>query len=214
MRNIFSMDGGFFAVMDKLANLFWLNILFVICSIPVFTIGASATALYYVTMKMVKDEDSYITKSFFKAFRQNFRQATIIWLMALGVTGVFLFDLRILSGYEALPYKVIMVIISAMYIVFIFCMIYVFPIISKFENSIKNSLKNALLMSIRHFPMTIAIIVITTIPFVGAYYIPYVLLFVLLFGASSIAYLTSKIYIKIFKNYIVDESKGTAGGLQ
>lgn len=214
MRNIFSMDGGFFAVLDKLANLFWLNVLFIICSIPIFTMGAAATSLYYVTMKMVKDEDAYITKSFFKAFRQNFKQATIIWLIALGVTGVFLFDMRVLSGYDALPYKIITVLISAIYIVFILTMIYVFPILSKFDNSIKNTLKNALLMSIRHFPMTIAMIVIIVVPFVAAYFIPYVLLFVILFGAAGIAYVTSKMFVKIFKNYIVGESKETVGGLR
>ena len=73
MSRIFDVEGPLFSGLSRLADLFWLNVLFIVCSIPIFTIGASATALYYVTLKMVKNEECYITKSFFRSFKQNFR---------------------------------------------------------------------------------------------------------------------------------------------
>lgn len=78
MKHIFSLDGKLFLFLNRLADLLLLNILWLITSIPLLTIGASTTALYYVTLKCVRNEENYIVRSFFRSFRQNFRQATII----------------------------------------------------------------------------------------------------------------------------------------
>ena len=72
MGKIFNLDSPFVQFMSRVADLMWLNILFLLCCIPIFTVGASTTAMYYVTLKMVRNEDSYITKSFIKSFKQNF----------------------------------------------------------------------------------------------------------------------------------------------
>ena len=71
MDRFFSMDNKFFTFMGKVADLFILNILCLICCIPIVTAGASITAMFYVTMKMVKNEESYIIKSFFKSFKPD-----------------------------------------------------------------------------------------------------------------------------------------------
>ena len=83
MDRFFSMDNKFFTFMNKVADLCILNIVCLICCIPIVTAGASITAMFFVTMKMVKNEESYIIKSFFKSFRQNFKQATVINLIML-----------------------------------------------------------------------------------------------------------------------------------
>ena len=77
------MDNKFFVFMGRVADLMILNILCIICCIPIITIGASVTAMYYVTLKMTRNEESYIVRSFFKSFKENFKQATVIWLVAL-----------------------------------------------------------------------------------------------------------------------------------
>ena len=81
MRALFDMDNAFFRGMSKVADLCILNVVFLICCIPVFTIGAATTALAYVTLKMKDGEEGYILKSFFRSFRQNFKQSTVIWLL-------------------------------------------------------------------------------------------------------------------------------------
>ena len=81
--NIFSYESKFSQVMLKLSYSCWLNLLWFICSIPVFTIGASTTALYTVTLKIADETESNITKQFFQAFKRNFVQATRLWLIML-----------------------------------------------------------------------------------------------------------------------------------
>ena len=83
MNRIFNMDNKFFVFMGRVADLIILNLVCLVCCIPIITIGASLTALYYVTLKMVRNEESYIIKSFFKSFRENFKQSTIINVIML-----------------------------------------------------------------------------------------------------------------------------------
>ena len=97
MSNFFNMDNGLFRALGKLADLMLLNILFLVCSLPIFTIGASFTAMYYVTLKLAENEEGYIARGFWKSFKQNFKQATIIWLILLFFGIVLVLDLLILK---------------------------------------------------------------------------------------------------------------------
>jgi len=96
MGKLFNLDSPVFSFLNKAADLIWLNILTFICCIPVVTIGASMTALNYVVLKMVRNEEGYITRSYFKSFKQNFKQATVIWLIVLAVIMVLAGDFYIL----------------------------------------------------------------------------------------------------------------------
>lgn len=95
MGRFFNIDSPIMSGLNKLADLIWLNILAFFCCIPIVTVGASITALNYVALKMVRDEEGYVTKEYFKSFKQNFKQATIIWLIMLLVTAVIIGDLFI-----------------------------------------------------------------------------------------------------------------------
>lgn len=89
MRDLCNTDKPLFAVLTKLTYSAYLNILWLVCSLPIVTIGASTTALFYVTLKMAEDRDDGLTRMFFKAFRENFKPATKLWLILLTV-GSFL----------------------------------------------------------------------------------------------------------------------------
>ena len=110
MNRFFNMDNKFFVFMGRVADLLLLNFLCILCCIPVVTAGASITALYYVTLKMARDEESYIARSFFRSFKQNFKQSTIIniiMLLELGFGAAFELPLVIfyLSIFHLVPYK-------------------------------------------------------------------------------------------------------------
>ena len=96
----FSYESKFSQMMIKLSYSCWLNLLWLICSIPVFTLGAATTALYDVSLKIVRDEETSITRQFFRSFCRNFRQATVLWLillaagLLLAVDGWILYHLR------------------------------------------------------------------------------------------------------------------------
>ena len=95
MGELFNLDNPVWSFMGKVADLIILNILAVICSLPIFTIGASWTALYFVTIRMVRKEESYIVKDFFRSFKENFKQATTIWLIVLVMSAVLAGDIII-----------------------------------------------------------------------------------------------------------------------
>ena len=102
MGRIFDMDSPVMRFLGRLADLMILNLVTLLCCLPVVTIGASLTAMHYVLLKMVRNEESYIVRSFFKSFKQNFKQATVIWLIILLFLVIFGADIMIInnSGME------------------------------------------------------------------------------------------------------------------
>ena len=93
MERFFNQEGWLYRFLNRLWDLIVLNVLFILTCIPIITIGASICALYTVTMKGVRKEDSYIASSYFKAFKENFKKGTLIWLLLLAVWSVLLVDI-------------------------------------------------------------------------------------------------------------------------
>ena len=85
LRGLFSLDNPVMRFLSRVADVMILNLLFLVCSIPIITIGASLSALYYCLFKIKEEEEGYLLKKFFHSFRQNFKQATLMWLIFLGV---------------------------------------------------------------------------------------------------------------------------------
>ena len=219
MRGIFSYDGKFAALMDKVAGLFWLNLLTLFTSLPIITAGVSITACYYVTLKMARNEEGYITKGFFKSFKQNFRQSTIIWLIMLFFAAIFFLDYRMLNisaadGTKTVPFSnEIFIVICAVALIFIMISIYVFPVLAKFDNTIKNTIKNAFIMSVLHLPRTILLVLLNMIfPAMFVFAVMtnralWLLPIVICFGISGTAYFCSKVFAGIFDKYIIHEEE-------
>ncbi|MCR5831332.1 MAG: DUF624 domain-containing protein [Lachnospiraceae bacterium] len=211
MNKIFNFEGPVFTFLSRLADLFWLNLLYILCCIPVITAGAATTALYYVTLKMAKDEEGYITKSYFKSFKQNFVQATVIWLVILVIGVVMFMDLRIANGGNMAEIlktttvsNVVIVAVGVMLIILCMTLTYVFPLLAQFDNTVINTVKNAFLLSIRHLPYTFLMILITAIPVALIWFSPALLLLVLIMFSAT-AYINSKFFNKIFILYMPKE---------
>ncbi|MCD8154642.1 MAG: DUF624 domain-containing protein [Clostridiales bacterium] len=207
MGNFFNMDNRFFSALGRVADLIILNLLCIVCCIPVFTAGASITAMFYVTLKLARNEDVYIVKGFFKSFKQNFKQATIINLLMILVGVLILFDLYIARNMEGTVFQVLTVVFMVFAIVYLMIFLYIYPILAKFDNTIRNTFTNSFLMALRHLPRTILMLLISCVPvlilFIPNYTILSVLsgLFILL-GFSTVAWCNSKIFVKIFDCYI------------
>lgn len=208
MGNFFNPDGSIMRALSRVADLAILNILWLICSLPIVTMGAATTSLISVTMKMTDDKEGYIFRSYLKAFKRNFKQSTVIWLVLLAVALVLGADYYIMSHWESsLRYAMITVILLAA-LVLLFVGLYIFALIAKFENTIGMYFKNALFMSIRHLPYTAILVVI----FVIQLYVDFFLLIntqylpiLVLFGEAAFVYVMSYVYERIFKGY-VDET--------
>lgn len=205
MFDMFKYDSPLMQFLSKVADLLWLNILFILCSIPIITIGASTTAMYYVSLKLIKDSEGNITSQFFRSFRQNFKQTTLIWSGMLGVIGLLVADIYIFvkaDGEYQLIFKMILLIMGLLFIMIAF---HVFPLLSKFENDTKNALKNAVVIALTNIPKTALMIVFALAP--AIYIINHLKLVPLLFllGFSLPAFVNSiwlnKIYKKIEESY-------------
>lgn len=140
MDRLFNMDNKFFTFMSRVADLIILNLICIVCCLPVITAGASITAMFYVTMKMVRNEEAYIVRSFFRSFKQNFKQATIINVLML-LAGVLLyFDMNICRNIKGTLSQVLLVIFTMILVIYIMIFMYIYPVLAKFYNTIKNTL--------------------------------------------------------------------------
>ena len=141
MSSFFSMDSPIMRFLSRVCDLIILNLLTIVCCIPIFTAGASITALFSVTLKMVKGEESYIVRGFFKGFKENFKQSTIIWLI-IAVLGLFLFmDYRAAVLLPGNMKSIFQVLIGAIAVIYLMVFTYIFPYIARFRNDIKNIFK-------------------------------------------------------------------------
>ena len=204
---MFGIDGKFYEIVSAIADLVILNLLFVLCSLPIFTIGASTTALFGVTKKMADNREGYIVRTYFKLFKENFKQSTAMWLILLMLSIIPTLDLYIVNSLkEGIVVTALKGLLLGFALAILFVFLYAMALQSTFENTIKTTLKNALLMGIGHFPWTLLILCITLRPviliiFLGkdAVSIIYIMLFA---GFALLAYLNSYILNFIFKKYM------------
>lgn len=207
MSKLFRMDSPLMRFLTKIADLMVLNILFCVTSIPLITIGASWTALYSVTLKMVRDEEGSVSRSYFRSFRQNFRQATLLWLGVLVVLALLVLDIRVLNGMAGgTAPGLLRVGVEILALLGIMVLQYLFPSLARFEASFADTLKNACMMALAHLPKT----ALMTAAAVGAVWITLInnttiavgLMAWPLIGFALMAFGNSGILRKIFDNYV------------
>ncbi len=160
----FSYESKFSQLLLKLCYACYLNLLWFVCSIPIFTIGASTTALYYVSLKIIRDEENHVGSSFFRAFRENFKQATLLWLILLGVGAFLGGDIYILlhlrqlsSGTMGIVWTLILAIVIAASVMYVIVLLYTFPLVASVENTNAAMLKNAFLIGTHYLFATILV---------------------------------------------------------
>ncbi len=147
--------------LSRLFDLILLNVLWVLFSLPVVTAGASAAALYSVMLKIVANEEGYIVRGFWEAFKSNFKQSTVIWLILL-VTGAALgADFVIVSGFTGAPARVGMALLGAAVFLYLTELIFVFPLIARFENTTLEMMKNAVVIPLARLKFMVPVILLT-----------------------------------------------------
>lgn len=201
-------DSGFFRFLSTIADLIVLNLLFLLCCIPFITIGPALTAMYYVTLRIVRKEEAHIAKDFFHSFRQNLKQGILLHLLASLISIILGFNLYVLWNLmeTSWVYKYLLVLICLLFTFHIMTCIYLYPILAQFDNTLRNSLKNARFMALKHFPYTLAMFLLCTAPVLGAvfinYYLEWEIVIFGLIGFSLITYLNARFFVKIFAHYI------------
>ncbi len=197
-QGFLAIDGPFMRTMELVLNLMLLNMVTVICCIPVITAGAAFTAMNHQLYKMAENKEGYVIRGFFKDFKANFGLATKTWLIML-VIGIALgVDLYIFSEGVSFPaaYKWVVMALAAAYL---FGMSYLFPILARYETTPKLAIKNAFAMATYGFVKTILMTVLMAGPWVAAVFVPNMILLDLLFGFSLPAFINVFLYKKTFR---------------
>lgn len=199
----FRADSPLMRAISRVGDLALINILFLFCSLPVFTLGASSAALYTVTLQIVRHEDGKIVKTFFFAFKRNFGQSTVLTLIVLAVFAGLYLDFRVMQANPAMFPLVFRVGTYLAAILICFTASYIFALQAKFNNTVWGTLKNAFLLSIAHPFSSIAIAVLTFLPFAlltfATYYFLLVSIVFFLFWFSCAAALNSYLFERIFQ---------------
>ncbi len=157
MNQLFNPDSSIMQFITKIAGSVYLNLLWFLCCLPVFTAGASTTALFYVTLKMAKNEEGNLTKEFFHSFKENFKQGTKIWLILLGIgiamafDGYVLYHMRFTNIFWTVTAAVFLVALAAYVIV----LMYIFPLLARFDNTITAMFKNSIMIGMRFLICTV-----------------------------------------------------------
>ncbi len=190
MSEFFNPDNPIMRFITKIANSVYLNILWLICSLPVVTIGASTTSLFYVTLKMAKNEEGNLTAAFFRSFKENFRQATKIWLILLAAGMVFALDgyifyhMRFENALWTIGTAIFLVALAAYAII----LMYIFPLLARFDNTIGAMFKNSIFIGMRFLLCTALMAVIY---FVMLFVIIHIFTPAVIFGEGLCALLCS-----------------------
>lgn len=207
MENLFRYDSKFWEILEEISDIVILNFLFIIFSIPIITIGASSSALYTVSLKKTNEENISVFKEFMRSFKSNFKISTLAWIFTIILASMLFLDFYISNlisiKFIGLVLKFISTLVS---ILLIFNITYLFPMISKFDNTLKNTIINSTIISIQYLPYTIIMSILNILWIVllcllfNSYH--YILFFYIIIGFGIVSYINSiflnKIFLKLY----------------
>lgn len=207
MRNLFNPDSPLMRSLSRFADFLLINLLFLATSLPLFTLGASLTALNATVIRQVKGEEDEAIQTYLTSFRQNFKQATVVGLIAgflilvLAAWFVVIENLNINEIYRLLLWIVFYFVAFRIALM----LLYVFPYQAVFVDNIRTVFRNARLMSLRHLPSSLMMLIVLGLPVLVTVFYPktvgYGLLW-LVIGFSAVAYANATFFVRIFKSYV------------
>ena len=210
MDSIFNPDSKFFQYCNMAADLLLLNILAVICSLPIITIGATSTSMYFVLYKMSNGDDAHLFRCFFKAFKQNFAQATVLWCIYLVLGGSLLSGGYLLMQNNQLIHSPFPFFLFFGIVVIFISLSWVFILQSRYQNSALNTIKNSIIFGISQLKTTIFLILLNLIPLLSLAFLSAAWPFFALIGFSITGFLqvlcSKRVFMKCGKRKDAEEN--------
>lgn len=198
MKTLFSIDNPVVASMNKMADIVIVNLLTIVCCIPIFTIGASYTAMYQVLLKLYKRESAHVVREFFDAFRKSFKEATILWIIYLLFGAAIIIDFLLMYQVKTKFNAILTLLLYGIVAMVLISAVWCFAFVSRYKNSIFTTLLNSFVVGITHLGKTIVIGVLAVVPLLAMiHYLP-LTLFVVLFGVALTGYLQIILFNKVF----------------
>lgn len=182
MDRLFNVNNPLMRALSKLFDIGWLSLIYVVFCIPLVTIGAATTSLYYVSAKVLRKDRGYVWSEFWHSFKLNFKPATLMWLIFAAIYGLLYFNLTTFNASNAVGGYLVGAYIALAFIVTCVAS-YAFSLLSRFNMNVRGILRYALYMSFRHFLHTLCFLAILFVAGFGIYagfrvQLPILLLFV------------------------------------
>lgn len=208
--SIFNQNSSFIKFVMRILDVLTVNILWLLCSLPIITIGASTCAAFYVTQKMVDDEEGYVSRQFFKGFKDNLKQGTIMWLFTAPSIYVCYLIWQLISKSDDISFIIILGAILYTAII-AFVNIYSYAQIARYKNGLKMIIRNSVAITSIYFPRTILMILIVALEVAIIFWNHYTLAVGAFIGPEIIIYtiagMTKKIFLQIERHE--NENSGT-----
>ena len=197
--NLFEDGSPFIRFLDRVADLLVLNLLTLLLCLPVVTAGAAVTAMHYVLLKIVRDEEGYIVKSYFRSFKRNFLQATAMWLIFAALWALMISTLAmVIRGSGNYPIWLPMAILITALLLWT-VMIYAFALLARYDNGVFETLFNAFSLTFGEPLRSLELMIITLVP-AAAYLMTSALIpFLVLFGLSVPGFACAMVYAPVFR---------------
>ena len=208
---LFNMNSGFWRFVNRALDVLLLNLLWLLFSLPIITIGASTCAAFYVTMKMVDEEEGYVARMFVKAFKENFKQGTIMWLFtAPCIYADYLIWQLVIKG-DGINFIVIVGAILYTAVIAL-VILYSYPLVARYKNSLSNIIKNAFGVSMLYFKRTLFLLFLVALEVAIIFWNRYTLIAGAFIGPEFIIYTISGIAKRIFQK--IERNNETPGGTE
>lgn len=196
MGKVFAYDSPVWKFMGRIADFFVLTMLWLVTSLPIFTIGVSTTTVYYITLKMAEDKEEYLVPMYFKTFKKVFKDALRNSLLLLVVGVVLATDIFICYQYRTPAAIMLFAAFTVIGILYLMIVTFYFPIMARTNNTTGGFLKASFYLAIRYISWSVLLVVIPFCIFTVAIFVFWPLLF---FAVGLSAYLQSLIFCPIFK---------------
>lgn len=214
LRNILNLDNSFYTFFKKIGWVFLLNILFLVTSLPIVTIGASSAAMYAVLNKMIEEKEFSLFKDYFRAFGKNFLSSTLMWLLMLVIMAVMMIDFRYVFQEMTGGFSYVMR-IGTIFVAVMFCMAAnaVFPLIVRFDVPLKEIIPAVVKIAFRHIGLSLESAAFTLVVLGGSAFILskgwFGGLFILfpVISPGLHAFMQSYLYRHMFRHYIEEEEE-------
>lgn len=213
MSDLFNPESRGSNLLTTVCDLIVVNLLFIITSLPIITIGASLTSLYNITFQIVNGE-TILYRDFFKTFTKKFVKSTLVWISTLVVLSILVFNLYLVYNVISKDFILLQIPIFIVLFIVIILIVYAFPLLSQFNDKLSTTIKNAILLGLGNFPTSVFLTVLhgSIIFFLLLKNTASVVIFSLLlfFGLSLIALVDSFFLNRIFQRRIITEEDQSA----
>lgn len=212
LNKIFDMDNPVMRFMAKTFDMMILNFLFILCSIPIFTIGASLSALHYCCLKMKEPDEGYMYKNFFHSFKVNFKQGLGLGIPMLFLGLVLYLEYRATSALDASSVRMVRIMILVAAVIWYMVLCWLFALQSRFVNTVGQTYKNAMLLTFAKAPRSAAMVLIVAAELIIIVRSPavvqsYSLLWLIMFGFSVQVLINTQLQYPVIKELMPGEAQ-------